>query len=114
MTFYVFTCKTGTNIGQTLWDAALALPGPEADILRLKIHSNITIQQLKIKTSMEATQNQPNFYGGHKFCDVIGRGNDVISYSCKCKRPHKCKWVYVEVNQAQPGSVYEVCEAIVT
>ncbi len=112
--FHSYDFHTGREIGKTLWDAILALPGPESDILTLEIHTNITISELKVKTSMEATQNEPNFYGGHKFCDVSGRGNDVISYSCKCKRPYKCKWVYLEVNQAQPGSVYEICEAIVT
>ena len=98
----------------TLWDAILALPGPESDILTLTIHTNITTPELKVKTSMESTQNEPNFYGGHKFCDVIGRGSEVINYVCRCKGPYKCKWVYVEINQARPNSVYTVCEATVT
>ncbi len=104
---------TGVKLGGALWDAIIALPGLQENTLTLTIHTNITVQELKVKTSLQPTQSEPHFHGGHKFCDITGRGNDVISYVCRCKRPEMCQWVYLEISQAQPNSFYTVCEAIV-
>ncbi len=87
----------------------IAIPGREAHILRLTIHTKITVQELKVKTSTEVTQNEQRFYGGHKFCDLTGRGNDAISYVCRCDRPEMCLWVYLEISQAKPKSVFKMC-----
>ncbi len=113
MVYHDLTCSVGAYKGCNLWDAIFAISGKEADTITLKIHTNITIQELKVKTSAQSTQSQPHFYGGFKFCDVTGRGSDVISYVCKCKQPELCLWIYLEVNQAQPNSIFKVCEAIV-
>ncbi len=96
-----------------LWDAMIVVHGLDADIITLTIHTNITIQELRVKTARESAQNEPHYHGGFKFCHVTGRGSDVISYVCRCERPELCRWVYMEINQAQPNSVYNICEASV-
>ena len=103
----------GAYTGITLWDTVIAVHGLEANTVTLTLHSNITVQELKVKISSQSTPNVPQFYGGFKFCDVTGKGNDVISYVCRCKQPEMCQWVYLEVNQLQPHSTYAIWEAIV-
>ncbi len=104
------TCFTGAyRSSGALWDAVIAIPGREAHIVTMTIHTNITIQEVKVTTSTEVTQNEPHFYGGHKYCDVSWIGSDFISYVCRCERLEMCQWIYLEVNQGQPNSFYEMC-----
>ena len=108
---------SGEYTARTLWDLILAVPGPHADKAIITIQTNITIQELKVKTysprHVPSQITEPQFYGGFKFCDVTGRGSDVISYICRCEQPEMCKWIYFEVNQAQPNSIYTICEVTV-
>ncbi len=101
--------------GGILWDAILAVPtGLDAQSITLTINTNITIPELKVKVRSNkqgiSAGTEPQFYGGFKICDVTGKGSDVISYVCRCERSDMCQWVYLEVNQAQPNSVYSICE----
>ena len=111
---YVIFLIKGSCTDNALWDAIIAVPGQVADVITLTIYTNITIPELKVKTPLQSTQNGPHFYGGFKFCDVTGGGSDVISYVCTCEQPQLCQWVYLEVNQAQPNSIYIICEVCVT
>ena len=105
---------SGDYTASTLWDLIFAVPGLYADKTIVRINSNITIQELKVKIysprRVPSQTTEPQFYGGFKFCDVIGRGSDVISYICRCGRPEMCERIYFEVNQAKPKSIYKVCE----
>ena len=95
-----------------LWDAILAVPALNAEKIMITIHSNITVQEIKVKTSRAMAG--PQFYGGHTFCDMTGRGSDIMSYVCRCAQPEMCQWVYLEINQAQQNSVFAMCDITVS
>ncbi len=110
----LFSTFSGAYTGTALWDIMIAVPGQNANTITLTVHTNITIPELKVKTSHMSTHDEPQFNGGFRFCDVTGKGSDVISYVCRCKQPQMCQWVYLEVNQLQPNSIYALCEATVS